>query len=142
MEMLVEGPGLVLASLRFRIDGTNSPDRVVDGVPNTVQTTVTYEDVGKTFTVTLPKMGGGYPQEMLACVCDVAYIDASDAGVDETNKVAYVVDSYDRTTGAFTLASTISSGDPYVTVVGAPNDNSEIHVIMMLRKSAALAQTI
>lgn len=131
MEMLVEGPGLVLVSVRFRVDGTNSPDRTVDGVPNTKQTTVVYEDVGKTFTVTLPKFGGGYPAEMLACVPKVAVLAATDTG-----DIDYVVDSYDRTTGAFTLVGSVAN------VASALTDNTEVHCICMLRKSAALAQTI
>lgn len=140
MEALVEGPGLVFCSVRFRIDGTSSPDRVVDGVPRTAQTTVVYEDTDKTFTVTLPKMGGGWPQEMLACVPHVAAIDVNDAELDEVNKVQYKVDSYDPTTGAFVLLATVVTGST-ASAKGALNDNSEVHVICMLRKSGTLAQT-
>lgn len=131
MEMLVEGPGLVLVSVRFRIDSTNSPDRTVDGVPNTAQTTVVYEDTGKTFTVTLPKFGGGYPAEMIACVPKVAALAATDTG-----DVDYKVDSYDRATGSFVLFGSVAN------VASVLTDNSEVHVICMLRKSPALSQTI
>jgi hypothetical protein len=130
MEMLVEGPGLVLVSVRFRIDSTNDPDRTVDGVPHTAQTTVVYENVGKTFTVTLPKMGGGYPAQMLACVPKVAVLAATDTG-----DIDYVVDSYDSSTGAFTLVGSVAN------VASALTDNTEVHVLCMLRKSATLAQT-
>lgn len=130
MELLIEGPGLVLANVRFRIDGTNSPDRVVDGVPSAAKTTVTYEDVGKTFTVTLPAFGAGYPAEMLVCIPKVAVLAATDTG-----DIDYVVDSYDSSTGSFTLVGSVAN------VASELTDNTEVHVLCLLRKSNTLAQT-
>lgn len=139
-EVMVAGPSLVIATGRFRIDGTSNPDLVVDGAPSAVKTGVVRNGEGD-FTVTLPKVGGGYPQELISCDVSVAYIDATDAGVDEINKPGYVVGSYDPATGAFGILNVIVTGSTS-TAVGDPNDNSEIHFLAVLRNEKLLGQTV
>ena len=141
-DLMMHGPGLVLAVGRFRIDGTNDPDRTVDGVPNVKQTVVDFPSTGH-YTVQLPKVGGGYPQELISCVAQVAYIDDTDAGLDEINTIRYTVDSYDKATGTFTLTHTVAviTDAAGSVTVGNPNDNSEVHFQAVFRNVGILAQT-
>lgn len=125
------GPDMVLMCGRFRVDGTNSPDRVVDPVPNLVQTTVAYENTGKTFTVQLPQVGGGYPQELICMIPSVAVLAATDTGA-----VDYVVDSYSPTAGTFTLVGSVAN------VASVLTDNTEVHFMGVFRVSKILGQTV
>lgn len=142
-EVLVQGPKLVVIAGRFRVDGTNSPDLVVDGCPKTALTEVTRTDVGE-FTVTLPQVGGGWPTEMISCILTVGVIDSTDAALDEIHRPRYVIDSYDPSTGAFDIMNSLSSdtsGATLGTAIGEPVDNSEIHYVCFLRNSNDLDQT-
>lgn len=142
-DILTHGPGLVLVAGRFRIEGSSAPDEVVDGVSNVVQTTVARTGAGD-FLVTLPKVGGGWPQEMISCVVGSAVVDATDAAVDELNIPAYVVGSYSKTAGTFQILNSVAddtSGAVIARAVGDPNDESEIHFLAILRNPGILAQT-
>lgn len=139
-DILVQGPGLILLGLRFRVNGTSQPDQVVDGRPNLVACTVVYEDVGKTYTVTLPKIGGSLPQELIACIPALAFEEGATApAVDAVDKPGYVYNSYSPTTGAFVI---VNSKTTTGTAVAAFPDNSEIHLLVMLRNEKRLGQTV
>lgn len=140
-EMMAYGPGMVLAAGRFKFESTGPTfDLTVDSVPSTAKTVIARTGAG-TFDVTLPKVGGGWPQEMIACLPTISYNDATDAGVDEVNEIRYVTDSYVPSTGTFTLINVIVTGS-VSTAVGDPNDEAEIHFIAMLRKDKILGQTV
>lgn len=130
-DVMMLGPDMVLAVGRFRVDGTSSPDLTVDARPNVAGTTVVYEDTGKTFTVTLPKVGGGWPQEMISCIARIGALAATDTG-----DVDYKVDSYDPTTGSFVLFGSVAN------VASALTDNSEVHFQAVLRRGKTLGQTV
>lgn len=130
-DVMTIGSGLILYAGRFRVDGTSSPDRVVDERDNTVGTLVTYENTGKTFTVTLPKVGGGWPQELISLIPKVAVLAATDTG-----DVDYVVDSYNPATGTFTLVGSVAN------VASVLTDNTEVHFMGMFRKDKILGQTV
>ena len=130
-DLMMLGPDMVLACGRFRVDSTNSPDLIVDPRPNVAGTTVVYENTGKTFTITLPKVGGGWPQEMVSCIAKVSALAATDTG-----DVDYKVDSYDPATGAFVLFGSVAN------VASALTDNSEVHFQAVLRRGKILGQTV
>lgn len=139
-DVLAQGPELVVIGGRFRVNGTSAPDLVVDGTPNRVAITVAYEDTGKTYTVTLPKIGGSLPQELVAITTSLAFEEAVTApAVDSVDKPGYVYNSYSPTTGAFVI---INSKTTTGTAVAVFPDNAEIHFIAMFRNQKRLGQTV
>jgi hypothetical protein len=134
------GPGLILMSGRFRVDGTNSPDLVVDQRPNVVSTAVAYTATG-IYDVTLPKVGGGWPQELVTVLVGTSWVDATDAAVDGTVEARYQTGTYNPATGVFRIL-TVGSADGSAKDLAVGRDNSEISFIAILRKDKILGQTV
>lgn len=141
-DILMQGPGLILLGGRFRVDGTNSPDLVVDGRPNLVAITVAYNDSTKEYTVTIPKIGGSLPQELITCIPALAFADATAAGVDVTNVPGYVQGSYSPTTGSFVILNSQNTLSGTANTVAVFPDNAEIHFLALFRNEKRLGQTV
>lgn len=138
---MLHGPGVVLFGCRLKFEATGPTfDQVVDPVFNTAKTTVAINGAGD-YTVTLPKVGGGWPQELIALIPALAVNDAADAGAEEMWKVGYVKDSYNKDTGTFQILTFKTTGSTS-TAAANVNDEAELHFVLLLRYDRAGAQTI
>lgn len=140
-DTLQYGPGVVMFGCRLKYETTGTTfDQIVDPVFNTAKTTVTRNGVGD-YTVKLPKVGGGWPQELITMFQPhVVAKDAADAGVDEAWKAQYVMDSYSKTAGTFQILVFKVTGAT-VTAAADLTDEAEIHIQAMFRNAPEGAQT-
>jgi hypothetical protein len=133
----VDGPGLLDIVFTFRSAGsTSNPDLVRDGLPRAPGVVVTRAAAGE-YEVTLPKVGGGYPQQVVGCICSLGCVDMTALIAAVDLKVAYKASSYSASTGKFRIMAILEDGTPAAEDLA---DNVEVHVHIRLQKTLGLKQ--
>jgi hypothetical protein len=103
------GSEQVLFSVAFAGAGALAPTAVYDSIENKSQTTVAAPSPAGVYEVTIPRLGGGWPQEMLSCVGVVTDTAANMAAALTAFRLAYVKDSYVPSTGKFKVAAILGT---------------------------------
>lgn len=123
-------PGLLSAirggeviAFSFRVNGTSNPDGLVQGRANAIDS-VTYEDVGKTFTVTF---NDPRPRQIIAAIVDYQTVTASTV----LHKPYVKLDSYVPGSAATFVIENVTdaNGDGAYAVSVLP-DNTIVSVVL------------
>jgi hypothetical protein len=140
MSFKQKNPGLLSAirggeiiAFSFRVNGTSAPNGLVQGLSNAV-VSVTYEDVGKTFEVTLNKP---WPRQIIA-----GFVQAMPAaGQTVLHAPRIVKDDYDTADGTFHIENiTDANGDGTYAASVLP-DNTTVQVLLIVQTQDALVES-
>jgi hypothetical protein len=138
MDLKVDGGGLEDYVFSFRSSGTTvTPDRIRDGRPKTAGMTVVHGGVTGEYLVTLPKVGGGYPAQVVGIIPSLAFLDIAAAVTGVGVEVFYKADSYSASAGTFRLIAIRDDGTPAGEDLA---DNIEVHVHARFQRSNLMKQ--